>query len=473
MKTIKHLSLGMLVAFLLGGCSSDELEVVTPLPDKGGRIEFAIGIGDSKPTTKVATDDQFKSTFEAGDEIGIFAVKRQSSATADLQASGNFIHNVKIKYDGTKWNGDIYYPNSNEVLDFYAYYPYKDNDNLDPTNMSFEVQTDQSDAADFSKSDLMSAQTSGIVKGGTVNLTFEHQLAMVKINIIQGKGIPDFDDDLEVSLENLQHKATLNLKDNGVISTEALSHSIKMYRLENTRTYRALVPAQTVSGSTILFSFDQTTQDATISLDYSTDDEISLSIGETMLYRDIILNDKNVPIYQVGDPYPDAENPIGIVFETSNGGRDGKIVSLDETQLKWSEKLIVTGATDPLNGRKNMNTIATYIASNSETWSVYPAFAWVHGKNDATTDYSDPDAKGVWYLPAIDELDVLFLVYNKDRESFNGSLTTAGGVLLSNPRYWSSSEATSGGAWFVPFGSGFRITTGKNVQGRVRCVSAF
>ncbi len=192
-----------------------------------------------------------------------------------------------------------------------------------------------------------------------------------------------------------------------------------------------------------------------------------------MLYRNIILNDENDPIYQIGDRYPDAEHAIGIVFETSNGGRNGKIVSLDEpdNKLPWSLKETAnTGATNAFNGMVNMHTI-----TQRSNWKTnYSVFEWVHGKNDSNTDYSDPDAKGIWYLPAIDELEALYLVYNEDREGFNTLLTNAQGVILSSSWYWSSSESLNVFALSVNFDNGFRTTQFKiYYQTRVRCVSAF
>ena len=128
MKTIKHLSLGMLSAFLLWGCSSDEPGIDPLPPERGEKIKFAIEIANNPLKTRVATDSDFKSSFEAGDKIGLFAVKREvNNTSATLQASGNFIHNAELtcQDDGTwKTAEDLYYAGEGAVLDFYAYYPY-------------------------------------------------------------------------------------------------------------------------------------------------------------------------------------------------------------------------------------------------------------------------------------------------------------------------------------------------------------
>ena len=41
-------------------------------------------------------------------------------------------------------------------------------------------------------------------------------------------------------------------------------------------------------------------------------------------------------IRELGDPYPDAQNPIGIIWKMTDGGKHGKILALDDTLLRWS-----------------------------------------------------------------------------------------------------------------------------------------
>ena len=264
-----------LPVLLLSSCSNDEPEGTEPdrQPGTGGDIEFSIGFA---PQTRAATVADFTSTWENGDQIGIFAV---TSGQA-LAASGNYIHNVRLTYNGTKWNLDsgveLWWPGSGGKLDFYAYHPYDASAN-NPKAITFNVRTDPSDMtsgkSNYNLSDLLTAKaskTGGYGKGETVPLTFSHALAMVQVAIpVEGKGYGP-SENLTVMLRGVKAGASLDL---GAISatvpgsgvsipaTGNDATSITMRRVEastNTTsyTYRALVPAQTLAQGSGLFLFE-------------------------------------------------------------------------------------------------------------------------------------------------------------------------------------------------------------------------
>lgn len=88
--------------------------------------------------------------------------------------------------------------------------------------------------------------------------------------------------------------------------------------------------------------------------------------------------------FEVGELYPDDSNPIGVVFNISDGGLHGKIVSLDQTTLEWQPG------------------IATYVSANNEkdgsknefpSNSPIPNWIQKHGSE--------------WYCPAKNELHSL------------------------------------------------------------------
>lgn len=142
---------------------------------------------------------------------------------------------------------------------------------------------------------------------------------------------------------------------------------------------------------------------------------------------------------------------LGVVFYTENDGRNGKVIGLQErSSVSWGES-ITTSATDMSNGLANMATI--YALSNDFT--DYPAFKWIHDDMNGggtANYYSDATAKGVWYLPAKDELSALHAAYNVDRTAFNNKLTAAGGTALgSDYFYWSSSEEDEINTWAILF----------------------
>lgn len=145
------------------------------------------------------------------------------------------------------------------------------------------------------------------------------------------------------------------------------------------------------------------------------------------------------PSFKIGDRYSQ-DGKEGIIFVVSDDGQHGKIVSIDETKCFWSTKWEETGASDENDGMKNLRMIQAI-----EGWhEKYPAFAWCADKG-----------KG-WYLPALNELKVLF-------ES---------GVLVLN-WYWSSTECSYNYAWFVSVYDGGTHSYNKYSNSYVRAVSVF
>ena len=97
--------------------------------------------------------------------------------------------------------------------------------------------------------------------------------------------------------------------------------------------------------------------------------------------------------YKIGDYYNDGTKE-GIVYEVYDGGKHGKIVSLDEATAKWCVRALAHRATDATssnNGVVNLTEI-----KNLSNWETnYPAFAWCASLGDG------------WYLPSKDELIAL------------------------------------------------------------------
>lgn len=266
------LLLAALPALMLASCSQEE---TTGGPDmQNGEIRFEIGFApmggavQTAPHTRVATDTKFNSTWENGDEIGIYAVEHGT----ELAASGNYIHNVKLTYTKGKWEieEDIYWPQDGTKLDFYAYHPYAAAAN-NPTSMAFIVNADQSEStnekSNYNLSDLLMAKTTkadGYGKGETVPLSFTHALAMVQVNVSKSM-VGDYPADmLNVWLNGCTTDGVLNLFTQSATlpATPASPVKIKMYPCPNDGgapgiyAYRALVPAQEIAQGTALFRFE-------------------------------------------------------------------------------------------------------------------------------------------------------------------------------------------------------------------------
>lgn len=182
-------------------------------------------------------------------------------------------------------------------------------------------------------------------------------------------------------------------------------------------------------------------------------------------------------IYKVGDYYDDGVKR-GVVFEVSQDGRHGKILSLVQTCLPWAAgknfgslfhrdtpTKQFHGLVDVQNGMNNQMAIAQ-IANWQEK---YPAFAWCANLGTG------------WYLPAIEELK-LFTTNDRVHEAVNCTLYAKGGTPLDKKGTfswnWSSTEENKQFnsqfcAWYVLMSLGGPNYGPKRQDGSVRAVSAF
>jgi hypothetical protein len=218
----------------------------------GGEITFSFSF--EQPETRVATDAAFNSTWENGDAIGIFAVRHASGAQGTLAASNNYLHNVKATYNSTThaWTldgGTRYFPAGTDQLDFYAYYPYSASA-TNPTAIGFTVQTDQSTAANYNKSDLLTATPATNVGRTTtpVSLTFKHALALVQVEFAAA------DASSAITLRNMNATATFHAG-TGTASAPSNVQDIRLYRV-GTTLFRALVPPQSYGATTFLLEYN-------------------------------------------------------------------------------------------------------------------------------------------------------------------------------------------------------------------------
>ena len=168
-------------------------------------------------------------------------------------------------------------------------------------------------------------------------------------------------------------------------------------------------------------------------------------------------------LYNIGDYYN--ENGFeGVVFEVWDGGRHGKIVSLDETTAAWDSRVKYDGgykngtrtyADSKSDGKANMDKIMA--RSDSD---YFPPFKWCRAKGSS------------WYLPAVDELNK---IYN-NKSVLNATLTKYG-ATLNDSVYWSSTEYVDYKpefcAWSVFVGNGYTLEDYKSYDFYVRAVSAF
>lgn len=453
---------------LLASCAKDDdLGIEQPSDPQEIRFEMVHTTATASqakgaPSTRVATDTEFNSTWQVGDKVGLYIVK----GSGNLQASDNWVDNMLMEYNGTGWDytlptGKEYYPKDGDALNFYAYYPY-DATLANPLDMTFTVQTDQSTAENFAKSYLLAAATPNVVNRSTpVQLAFSHKLAMVQVKLINGAeawNVAPRPADV-VTLKSRNPATSLNLA-TGTIAPSGAAADIIMYYNEGY--WYTLIPAQDIEANneTLVFEWNKLN-----TLSYKPSAPLTLTDGEVKplditISIDIDDIDPN-HVYSVGDAYPyKGFSKTGVVFQISNGGKNGKITSLtcayeDGTGI-WGPNNVKTDAVDKDNGRDNMEKVKAL----SPTFSDYLAFGWCAALGEA------------WYLPAINELAALY----DQRDIIDQTLATNGWqTIILTGLHWSSSEheTITGRAYGLYFHTGQITTSEKYKDSYVRAVRAF
>ena len=186
---------------------------------------------------------------------------------------------------------------------------------------------------------------------------------------------------------------------------------------------------------------------------------ISLNEGKS---KDVKRGSLTTAPYAVGDYYNE-NGKEGIVFEVWDGGRHGKIVSLDQTlaawdsRVKWdgSEGEWINGTTTYADSESDGKDNTDKLMSRSDS-QYFLAAKWCRDKGAS------------WYLPAKNEL----MAICNNRDIINNSLTEVGAKTLYG-WYWSSTEEDEFGAWGVDMYDGRTRGNTKDTNRSVRAVSAF
>ena len=160
--------------------------------------------------------------------------------------------------------------------------------------------------------------------------------------------------------------------------------------------------------------------------------------------------------YSVGDFYDDGTKQ-GVVFEVSEDGKHGKIVSLDEAELQWCtdeqyDKDIQVGANSERDGKTN-----TDVVMQRSDYAEHPAVKWCREQGEE------------WYLPSREELSVLYNV----NSLVDKTLTQYSDTQIASKWYWSSTEEDEISAWYVSMSNGYTNYNYKEINYYVRAVSAF
>ncbi len=159
--------------------------------------------------------------------------------------------------------------------------------------------------------------------------------------------------------------------------------------------------------------------------------------------------------YKVGDYY-EKDGIRGVVFEVSEDGLHGKVVSVDTSLTMWCtseqySKGIVVGASAAVDGKYNTDRVMQR-TDNSR----YQAFVWCRSKAVA------------WYLPSKEEL----VIISRNKDKINATLVAHRHAVIDGC-YWSSTEFNNNCSWYVDMNDGFTRSYFKNLSNHVRAVAIF
>ena len=363
---------------------SDEIETTTN-EEINNSINFLV---DAPISTRVKTsmDNIFTTSFKEGDVIGIFIYSRNEGEEPSIDENELYVSNIKFTYKNGNWELErpIYYPDSKKMLDIYAYYPYKDGVDVHSVEYNAHEEMDE----------LLMASVIGAKKSDSaIKLKLQHTQSLAHITLTKESNVPDFDNSLNVYFNGViggkYNIATQMLTEplTGIIKMELVGEASKI-----ARTYIAYIPEQKVD-SGILFSIFQMTSGKEILSSKDIHQPEIFARGQVRLFSIRIRQEISKGIvYQQFDLYPAYGIPIGMVIETSNGGKNGKVISLQNIEgVKWAEEGAVnikTNATDINDGITNKMKIQSL-----ENWEEnFPAFK-------VCNDYGER-----WYLPSIGDM---------------------------------------------------------------------
>lgn len=189
--------------------------------------------------------------FVSGKKIFVEAYKTGVSTAA--YATGEY---ETQDANGTL-KGTLTYPATGGNIDICAYYP----SSVSSGTTSFTVQTDQSSDANYQKSDLMYAtKATDLAKGSTHNLTFNHALSKIIVEIQPGTGVLAGDITSQVSavkIKNTKHTAGFTITD-GIVGTIEESGETTDINITGTKTINEgiIVPQKVAAGAFITVTYN-------------------------------------------------------------------------------------------------------------------------------------------------------------------------------------------------------------------------
>lgn len=178
--------MALAMAAIVTGCNQNN-ELGTPAPSSEEDVLNVVATANdfvSSDATSRIIETNYTTTFEAGDNIGVFVVRDGEALVSNMK--------MTLGADGV-WAGEngakLYYYKD---ADYIAYSPYteglsvtSEKEIITHFTTKLEGTTGQSTLADYQAADLMTASVTAteVTRGENITFSFAHQMSMIEIKV--------------------------------------------------------------------------------------------------------------------------------------------------------------------------------------------------------------------------------------------------------------------------------------------------
>ena len=220
---------------LLASCS-EENAPVNPAENQAITLSISEPVVLSRTVTS-ETGNVLKTTFVAGDKIGVSATGGASATNAKFTVSA----------DGTSLTTETpinFQFNTEAVLT--AYTPYVEGTSA---NVTFRIKPDQTVANDFNASNFMTSKATVSKANPTASLTFSPRMTLVYVEMAGALGV----NATNLKLRGIKPSLTWTAS-NDAVAAEGGATDVTMHKAADKSVFMAFIPAQTTTAGEQLFA---------------------------------------------------------------------------------------------------------------------------------------------------------------------------------------------------------------------------
>lgn len=212
-KTVVRHSLAAITSFLCFSCINSSVQPLEQSNLSPPSNNIPIAISAQILQVQVHHTRITNNSFDENDAIGLYVLAQPANLSGIRH-----IENMRFIYSSGGFTPDeeIYYPKGDAKCDFISYYPYQEGGvATGSSNIQVGINANQSSVTDYSNSDFMVAESTGITPSRkAVNLKHNHKFCQLNITLQLNnieKDINDLQNNASISITNINTKATYNI----------------------------------------------------------------------------------------------------------------------------------------------------------------------------------------------------------------------------------------------------------------------